>query len=39
MLIAHTTVVGAMSIKIQLKKNLITNWKGSGDYKEFPSKS
>ena len=37
--IAHTTVVGAMAVASQFRKNLIIKVKASSDYKEFPSKS
>ena len=37
--IACTTVTGAMAVTILFRKNLITKFKGSADYKEFPSKS
>ena len=39
MLIARTTVAGAMAVASQFIKNLIIKLKGSSDYKEFPSKS
>ena len=39
MLINHTIVAGTMAVKSQSKKNLITKWKGSADYKEIFSKS
>ena len=36
--IACTTVPGAMAVASQFRKNLIIKFKGSSDYKEFPSK-
>ena len=39
MLIARTTVAGAMAVTSQFRKNLIIKLKGSADYKKFPSKS
>ena len=39
MLIACTTVAGATAVTSQFKKSLITELKGSSDYKEFLSKS
>ena len=37
MLIARTTVAGAMAVTSLFKKNQIAKLKGSADYKEFPS--
>ena len=39
MLIARTTVAGAMAVATQFRENLIIELKGSSDYKDFPSKS
>ena len=39
MLIIRTIVASAMAVISQFKKNLIIEWKGLADYKDFLSKS